>query len=76
MMFRAAIKEHIVEEQDDNSFVVPYTDDVYTPNGWVLVKNLKVGDSILVDNIISTITNIQLNAKNYILTVEGGDDLL
>ena len=70
MLFRAAIKEHTVEEQDDNSFIVPYTDEVYTPNGWVKVKELKVGDSILVDDVVSCISDVRVDENNnYILAV-------
>ena len=68
MLFRAAIKEHTVEEQDDNSFVVPYTDEVYTPNGWVRVKELKAGDSILVDDVVSCISDVRVDENNnYII---------
>ena len=68
-MFAAANPEHTVEETN-NTYVVPYTDEVYTPNGWVKVKNLMIGDIICGEDSQDIIREIRVdNNKNYLLVV-------
>ena len=68
-MFAAATPEHIVEEQN-NTYVVPYTDEVLTNKGWVKVKNLIIGDTICGEDSQDIIREIRVdNNKNYLLVV-------
>ena len=72
MIFRASpvkmdTKYSINEE--DNQFEVNFDEQINTPHGYVAVSELKIGDSILVDNISTNITNIQHMNGRYILSI-------
>ena len=66
MLFKAAVKEHQVEESD-NKFTVPYTDEVLLVNNiWKYCKDIVVGD-ILDGNL--QVKSIQQENNNYIIEV-------
>lgn len=68
MMFKASTEYHDINIQD-NYFVVPYTDDVLTVNGWKKVKELTSGDSICNDEESVVIKDIKIKESNYYLYV-------
>ena len=63
MLFSAATPEHTVEE-NNNTYTVPYTDEVLTDKGWVKVKSVTVGDIICGDDSEDIITNIFIDDNN------------
>ena len=71
LLFKAAVKEHIVEEHENN-FEIPYTDEVeIVANTWKLVNELSIGDVIYTsegyEKIIKMIKN---DGKYYIYTAK------
>lgn len=71
MLFTADVKAKLIEADEDDPFIIPETDEIETPDGWVLCKNLTVGDLILVDKHPAPIKSISYDAasKNYNLGV-------
>ena len=68
MMFKASTEYHDIDIQD-NYFVVPYTDDVLTINGWKKVKELTIGDTVCNDEKTAVIKDIKIEDQNYYLYV-------
>ena len=71
MIFRASpvkMETRYSINEEDNQFEVHFNEQVNTPYGYVAVSTLKIGDSIMVDNIPTNIINIQQIGSNYILT--------
>ena len=48
MMFRATTRYNNIESED-NTFIVPYTDEVETDNGWKYMKDVLLTDKINLD---------------------------
>ena len=68
MMFKSSTAYHNVD-MVDNYFVVPYTDDVLTPNGWKRVHELMVGNTICGDEENAVIKDIKIENDKYYLYV-------
>ena len=70
MMFKASTEYHDVEINNDyDYFIVPYTDDVLTTDGWKSVKVLQEGDFICNDEESVMIQYIQIKDGKYYLYV-------
>ena len=57
MMFRATTRYNNIES-DDNTFIVPYTDEVETNNGWKYMKDVLLTDKIKLEDIFCSILEI------------------
>lgn len=69
MLFRAATEYHEVEEKD-NTYIIPFTDEVLTSRGWIKVKELVIGDTICGDETQDLVKSITIDSeKNYIVSV-------
>lgn len=64
LLFKAAVKEHTVEETN-SCFIVPETDEVFTGDNWKSVTQLVVGDTIEADDGLQTVANIVKQDINY-----------
>ena len=58
MLFKAAVKNNVVEISDDNCYEIPETDEVETSDGWKKVKNVIVGDKLIGKDNIETVLNV------------------
>ena len=47
MLFKAREQEHLVEPIL-NEYIIPETDEVETPDGWVYVSDLQDGDYVMI----------------------------
>ena len=52
LLFQGSTQNHVVDLSDDNCYKVEIGDEVETANGWVNVKNIKIGDIINEDKVI------------------------
>ena len=72
MIFRASpvkMETKYSINEEDTQFEVNFNEQVNTPYGYVAVSTLKIGDSILVNNIPMDIVNIQQMDGKYILSI-------
>lgn len=72
MIFRASpvkMETKYSINEEDNQFEVDFNEQINTPHGYVAVSELKIGDSILVNNIPMDIVNIQQMDGKYILSI-------
>ena len=72
MVFKASTEFHSISAEDF-TIVVDQCSDVETPNGWRRVKDLSIGDKIVVNDtnlgkLHCSITNISTSANKYIIT--------
>lgn len=65
MLFCAGNDEAIIDS-DDNVLHLYKTDDVFTPDGWICVSDITVGNIILSDDGISVIVTEILADGNFI----------
>ena len=64
MMFRGGVKYNDIEANEDDSFIVPYTDEVETDTGWKYMKDVLLTDKIkLEDNFCSILEIIKINEQ-------------
>lgn len=52
LLFQGSTQNHTVDLSDDNCYKVEIGDEVETANGWVNVKNIKIGDIINEDKVV------------------------
>ena len=74
MMFRATTRYNNIESED-NTFIVPYTDEVETDNGWKYMKDVLLTDKINLDGEFCSILGItKINEQgDYKLILEYND---
>lgn len=62
----------LIEEDDENTFVVDEASEIETDAGWKYCIDVNVGDSILVDNVSSIVTSREYNSssREFIFKVE------
>lgn len=52
LLFQGSTQNHVVDLSDDNCYKVEIGDEVETANGWVNIKNIKIGDIINEDKVV------------------------
>ena len=52
LLFQGSTQNHVVDLSDDNCYKVEIGDEVETANGWVNVKNIKIGDIVNEDKVV------------------------
>lgn len=67
MIFKAAEKGEQIEFED--SFTVKDYQEIETPNGWILSKQLKINNIILVDSKPAMIKDIKTNENNITIFI-------
>ena len=58
MLFKAAVKNNVVEISDDNCYEIPETDEVETSDGWKKIKNVIAGDKLIGKDNVETVLNV------------------
>ena len=73
-MFRATTRYNNIESED-NTFIVPYTDEVETDNGWKYMKDVLLTDKINLDGeFYSILAMNRINEQgDYKLILEYND---
>ena len=65
MLFKAGAHNIDVEVSDNDSYVVPKENEVFTTTGWKSALELSIGDKIEAsDNTLEIIKNIIISDKN------------
>lgn len=69
MLFKAKVEEAEVEVQED-FYQLPEISEIETADGWKYGKDLVIGDKLITDEGIDTISNIVYQNKEYLIYVE------
>ena len=69
MLFKAKVEEAEVEVQED-FYQLPEISEIETTDGWKYGKDLVIGDKLITDEGIDTISNIIYQNKEYLIYVE------